>query len=204
MALEILFATTNMHKIKEAEAVLKEFGIVVKAIAVEKVEIQHSSLEEIARFAAVQAYMKVKRPIAIEDSGLFIEKLNGFPGPYSSYVYKTIGLKGVLKLLEDYRDLESRRATFVAVVAYALSETNVVIFKGVTEGYISFEIRGSGGFGYDPIFIPRNCAKTFAEMSTEEKNFHSHRGKAFRAFGEWLTKNLNLFAKINEKAYKGF
>jgi len=204
MGLEILFATTNEHKIREAEAILKDFGIMIKPIATEKIEIQHSSLEEIAKFAAIQAYVKVGKPVAVEDSGLFIEKLNGFPGPYSNYVYKTIGLRGILKLLEDYKDLGSRKAVFVAVVAYALSEANVMIFKGVTEGYISFNIRGSGGFGYDPIFIPYNSTKTFAEMSIEEKNLYSHRGKAFRALGEWLIKNINLFKEIKEKAYKGF
>ncbi|MCC6045622.1 MAG: XTP/dITP diphosphatase [Ignisphaera sp.] len=200
MALEVLFATTNINKIREAEAVLKEFGVRVKPIAVTKIEIQHNSLEEIARFAAIQVYTKVRTPVAVEDSGLFIEKLNGFPGPYSSYVYKTIGLKGILKLLEDYKDWESRKATFIAVIAYALSENNVVVFKGVTEGHISFEIRGGGGFGYDPIFIPQGSIRTFAEMSIEEKSFYSHRGKAFRAFGEWLIKNSDILSKAKEKS----
>jgi XTP/dITP diphosphohydrolase len=192
MDIEVLFVTGNKHKVIEAEAVLREFGIRVKPISIaRKIEIQHDSLEEIARFAAVEAYKQVGAPVLVEDSGLFIEKLNGFPGPYSSYVYKTIGVRGVLKLMEDYKDWESRKAKFVCVVAYALSETDVKIFRGETEGYISFDARGSSGFGFDPIFIPQGATKTFAEMSIDEKSLYSHRGKAFRAFGEWLVKSRN-------------
>ncbi|MDK6028333.1 XTP/dITP diphosphatase [Ignisphaera sp. 4213-co] len=184
--MEIFFVTNNMNKVREAEAILKEFGIVIKPINVKKIEIQHESLDEIARIAAQNAYQEIKKPVVVEDSGLFINVLNGFPGPYSSYVYKTIGLKGILKLLEDYKEIELRKARFVAVVALALSNNVIHLFKGVTEGLISFEIRGDKGFGYDPIFIPVGSTKTFAEMSIEEKNRYSHRGKAFKELGLWL------------------
>ncbi len=184
--MEIFFVTNNMNKVREAEAILKEFGIVIKPINVKKIEIQHESLDEIARIAAQNAYQEIKKPVVVEDSGLFIDVLNGFPGPYSSYVYKTIGLKGILKLLEDYKEIELRKARFVAVVALALSNNVIHLFKGVTEGLISFEIRGDKGFGYDPIFIPVGSTKTFAEMSIEEKNRYSHRGKAFKELGLWL------------------
>ena len=186
--MEIFFATNNMNKVREAEVILRDFGIRVVPVNVKKIEIQHDSLEEIARYAARIAYAELGKPVVVEDSGLFIDSLNGFPGPYSSYVYRTIGLRGVLKLLEDYREIELRRARFVAVVALALSESDIKVFRGVAEGFIAFEMRGSKGFGYDPIFIPMGSAKTFAEMDPEEKGLYSHRGKAFRELGEWLHK----------------
>ncbi|MEM0027588.1 MAG: XTP/dITP diphosphatase [Ignisphaera sp.] len=189
--MEIFFATNNMNKVREAEAILRSFGIRIIPVNVKKIEIQHDSLEEIARYAAKIAYKELGKPVVVEDSGLFIDSLNGFPGPYSNYVYKTIGLRGVLKLLEDYREIELRKARFIAVVVLALSEDEVKVFRGVVEGFIAFEIRGDKGFGYDPIFIPMGAAKTFAEMDLEEKGLYSHRGKAFRELGAWLHRSMH-------------
>lgn len=186
MMLELFFATNNLNKVREAELVLSRFGISLKAVAASKVEIQSSSLKEIAIHAARNAYGSVRRPVVVEDSGLFIDALNGFPGPYSSYVYRTIGLKGVLKLLDGVAD---RKARFVAAVALAVNDNDIYVFEGSVEGYISSEIRGSHGFGFDPIFVPIGCNKTFGEMDIAEKTTYSHRGKAFRELGMWITNN---------------
>jgi len=184
--MKIMFVTNNMNKVIEANEIVKSFGIELIPIDVKKIEIQGDSLREIAIYAAKHAYEVVRKPVVVEDSGLFIDALNGFPGPYSSYVYKTIGLKGILKLMEGVRN---RNARFIAVVALAISDSEIYVFEGVTEGYIANEIRGDKGFGYDPIFIPFNHFKTFAEMDRSEKNMYSHRGKAFRALGEWVYAN---------------
>ncbi len=184
--MKIMFVTNNMNKVIEANEIVKSFGIELIPINVKKIEIQSDSLKEIAIYAAKHAYELIRKPVVVEDSGLFIEALNGFPGPYSSYVYRTIGLKGVLKLMDG---VGNRSARFVAVVALAISDREVYVFEGITEGYIANEIRGSKGFGYDPIFIPFNHFKTFAEMDRSEKNMYSHRGKAFRALGEWVYAN---------------
>lgn len=186
MTFELLFATNNLNKVREAELVLSRFGVSLKAVAVNKIEIQSNSLREIAIYAAKSAYKAIRRPIIVEDSGLFIDALNGFPGPYSSYVYKTIGLNGILKLLDG---VLNRRARFEAVVALAINECEVYVFEGYVEGYISSEIRGSSGFGFDPIFIPSGCNETFGEMGIVKKTSYSHRGKAFRELGIWLTNN---------------
>ncbi len=183
--LKIPIATKNVHKVEEANEVLREFNVKLVPVDVEKIEIQSDSLEDIARFAAVNAFKRFRKPILVEDSGLFIEALNGFPGPYSSYVYRTIGLDGILRLMKG---ISNRRAMFVCVVAFALSENEVYIFKGIVRGTISEQIRGSKGFGFDPIFIPEGFNKTFGEMDRKEKTAISHRGKAFRAFGEWISK----------------
>ncbi|MEJ5292328.1 MAG: XTP/dITP diphosphatase [Candidatus Methanosuratincola sp.] len=182
--MELYFATGNPHKLAEANSVLSEFGILLKPAPSPKVEIQSESLEEIARYAAEDAYRSLGSPLVVEDSGLFIESLNGFPGPYSSYVYKTIGCGGILRLLEGHCN---RRARFECVVVYA-GDGVLRSFVGIAKGSIAGALRGSGGFGFDPIFISEELyGKTFSELSPSEKSAVSHRGKAFRALGEWLS-----------------
>uniref|UniRef100_A0A7J3QFG8 dITP/XTP pyrophosphatase n=1 Tax=Ignisphaera aggregans TaxID=334771 RepID=A0A7J3QFG8_9CREN len=185
MTIELFFATNNKGKVKEAEYILNKYGVVLKPIAINKIEIQSNSLREIAVYAVKSIYKIIGKPVVVEDSGLFIDALNGFPGPYSSYVYKTIGLKGILKLLDGVID---RKAKFIAVVALAFND-NVYVFEGSIEGYISLEIRGDKGFGFDPIFIPVGSNKTFGEMDIEEKSMYSHRGKAFKELATWVLNN---------------
>lgn len=178
----IHIVTSNIQKGAEAVAILREEGVDAAIIVDKKLEVQSTSLEEVALKAARIAYTKHKVPLAVDDSGLFIEALGGFPGVYSSYVYKTIGIKGVLKLLEGE---SNRRACFKTVVA-AIIPPLEVIEKGEVCGTISTEPRGSEGFGFDPIFVPDGYSRTFAEMSLEEKNSISHRGLAFRLLARRL------------------
>lgn len=192
--IKLYFATNNKHKLEEARKVLDKYGVYLELIDVKKIEIQSELLDDIAKYAALEAYRLVRKPIVVEDSGIFIEVLKGFPGPYSNYVYKTIGLNGILKLLEGENN---RRARFEAVVALALNEKEVQVFKGVVEGFIAYEIRGTKGFGFDPIFIPVDGGeRTFAEMDTEEKNKFSHRGRAFEALGKWIAANKDKLIYI--------
>ena len=181
----ILFATNNLHKVEEANAILKDCGYTVVPTNAPKLEIQSEDLVEIAVYAAVTAYSMLREPVVVEDAGLFIEALNGFPGPYSSYVYKTIGVHGILKLLKD---IENRKAYFESIVALAHA-SGVVVFRGRVQGMIAESARGTHGFGFDPIFIPEGSTKTFAEMNIEEKNMYSHRARAFRRLCEWLRNN---------------
>ncbi|MCX8188361.1 MAG: XTP/dITP diphosphatase [Nitrososphaeria archaeon] len=178
---KIFFATNNSNKILEAQHVLSNFKILVDKTEIKKVEIQSDTLEEIVLYA-LKKIGKTLYPIVIEDSGLFIEKLNGFPGPYSSYVYKKIGCIGILKLLENENE---RRAKFVSIVGFRRDRL-IKIFRGECNGKISYKMTGTHGFGFDPIFIPENEERTFAEMSLEEKCLWSHRGKAFKALGNWI------------------
>jgi len=180
--------TTNEGKIKEFIELGKRYGVEVNVIKQYKVEIQSSRLEDIALTAAILASIQLKDHVVVEDAGLFINSLSGFPGVYSNYVFKTIGIKGILKLLEGVKD---RSAYFKSVLAFAdMSKGVVKIFTGVTEGFIAYEPKGTLGFGFDPIFIPKGYSKTFAEMSIEEKNMVSHRAKAFRKLIEWLETNF--------------
>ncbi len=172
----------NPGKLREIRLVLAKFGFGVEAVEEKKLEVQSESLEEIAKIAAEHLLGRVPEPFIVEDSGLFIASLRGFPGPYSSYVHRTIGCEGILKLM---RDIEDRRAKFICVAALGF-EGSVHIFKGEVEGTISYEPRGQGGFGFDPIFVPLGYSKTFAEMTLEEKTSLSHRSKALKPLAKFL------------------
>jgi len=185
----IFFATNNINKFNEARKVLAEYKIAVGMLRVKTLEIQSESLEEIAKTSVLEAYKRSTLPIIVEDAGLFIGALKGFPGPYAAYVYKTIGNRGLLQLLEN---VENRKAEFQSAVAYYSAEfKSPICFKGEANGEITKEERKGdhkSSFGFDPIFKPANCSKTFAEMSLAEKNKHSHRAEALHKFAEWYKK----------------
>jgi len=177
-------ATSNRSKFDEARVVLSEFGVDLEMLEVNRLEIQADDLAEIAMFSLDHLSEARERPVVAEDAGLFIDHFGGFPGPYSSYVLGTIGLPGVLRLMKG---VEDRRASFQSVIAYRFAEERRC-FRGSVEGRISKSIRGRGGFGYDPIFVPdEGGERTFGEMSPDEKNRLSHRARAFRLLGECLS-----------------
>jgi len=181
----IYFLTGNPHKLEEVRLVLRPYRVEVLQLDEEKLEVQSDTLAEIAR-TAVEALTPRQYAFFTEDAGLFINALKGFPGPYSSYVYKTIGIKGVLKLMEGIKD---RGAYFESAVALYTPKHGVRVFVERVYGRISEEPRGTGGFGFDPIFIPEGFNQTFAEMTIEEKNRISHRAKAVKSMAEWLISN---------------
>jgi len=179
------FVTSNIHKFQEARRVLSEYKIATAKLKVGAVEIQDDNLENIAKFSALDAVKNCGLPIFVGDSGLFVEALNGFPGPYSAYVYRTVGTKGILKLMKN---IENRDAYFQSVIAFSSPEEQPTCFSGKVEGKISLQELGTSGFGYDPIFIPlEGDGRTFAEMTTTEKNLYSHRAEALRKFAEWYS-----------------
>ena len=126
---------------------------------------------------AQSAFSQCSRPIIVEDDGLFINSLNGFPGPYSSFAYKTIGNKGILNLLKS-----ERKATFQSVIAYCEKKGDILLFKAAMNGKISRKPMGKR-WGYDPIFIPEGQTKTYAQL--DNKNLVSHRYLAIKKFANW-------------------
>jgi XTP/dITP diphosphohydrolase len=182
----IFFATNNVNKFNEARRVFADYQIAVGMLRVKTAEIQNENLEEIAKTSAVGAFKQCSLPVIVEDAGLFVEALNGFPGPYAAYVYKAIGNEGILILLRNAKD---RNAKFQSAIAYCSSGMkNPKCFSGEAIGEITREERRretASGFGFDPIFKPANSRKTFAEMTIAEKNKHSHRAKALEQFAEW-------------------
>jgi XTP/dITP diphosphohydrolase len=183
---EIFFATRNIHKFREAESILSPYGITLKHLNFKAVEVQSDDLVEIAEVCLTQVLSPYALPVIVEDAGLFIEALEGFPGAYSSYVYRTIGVSGILKLMEE---VENRKAYFLSAVAYGKPGMKALTFTGKVEGLLTAESRGQEGFGFDPIFQPLDASKTFAEMSLSEKNAYSHRAAALRKLGEWFIEN---------------
>jgi XTP/dITP diphosphohydrolase len=182
----VFFATNNVNKFNEAREVLAENKIAVGMLRIKSLEIQSESLEEIADASVMEAFEKYRLPIVVEDAGLFVDALNGFPGPYAAYVYKTIGNKGLLRLMQR---ANNRRATFKSVVAYLSAQLrSPMCFEGIAKGEIIRKERKTHskmGFGFDPIFKPDNSDRTFAQMNVAEKCKVSHRAAAFLQFAEW-------------------
>ncbi len=179
---EIIFATGNEHKVEEARKVLEPLGISVTWEKTKLEEIQSDNLEEIAIHSLKRGPF---RPWTIvEDTGLFIKALNGFPGPYAAHALKTIGNEGILKLMNG---ITKRDAYFKSVIALLLPNDEIKTFEGRTDGIIATTIRApEGGWGFDPIFIPyEGDGKAYSELG-DEKNNLSHRARAFKNLAAWL------------------
>jgi len=181
VSFKIYFVTGNKGKFEEAKEILGRYGIKIEMKHIPYPEVQAETLREVVDFGLKYLQDKLSKPFFVEDSGLFIEALKGFPGVYSAYVFKTIGNNGILKLMEN---VENRNAKFISVVGY-FDGKNKRIFEGAVNGRISHSKRGGKGFGFDPIFIPENYNNTFAELGSE-KNKISHRYKALKKLGEYL------------------
>ncbi|MFH0927832.1 MAG: RdgB/HAM1 family non-canonical purine NTP pyrophosphatase [Candidatus Micrarchaeota archaeon] len=178
---EILLLTSNAHKVDEAQTILKQFGLNVVSSPQKGIEIQSDSVSEVARVCAENAYSHIKKPLFVEDSGLFVDALGGFPGVYSSYALEKVGCEGILRLLGQERQ---RSAKFTCAVAYA-NENGTRIFEGEVFGRISDQIVLGGGFGYDPIFIPDGHNEPFSKIMGVKHKI-SHRAAALEKLGKFL------------------
>ena len=191
---KIMFITGNTNKFKEVTSIFdnENLNYSLEQLKLEPIEIQADTIKDVALFKLNNIKEQSNYSFFVEDAGFFVDKpLKGFPGVYSSYVFKTIGNKGILRLIDDF---ENSKAHFEAIFAlYFKPLDKICTFKGEIEGKISQNIRGKEGFGFDPIFIPDvNPNKTFAELSMEEKNKISHRGQALRKLILFLKKNMEL------------
>lgn len=179
----ITFVTTNPGKFREVSEKLAPYGLEVRRLDRAYPEVQVDTLEEVVEYGAKVMAREVRGEFLIDDSGLFVDALGGFPGVYSSYVYRTIGCRAVLRLMAVK---PKRTARFETVLLLGGRGRAPETFKGVCEGAIARGMRGQGGFGFDPIFIPRGHDRTFAQMSLEEKNSVSHRARAVGALVDRL------------------
>jgi XTP/dITP diphosphohydrolase len=171
--------TGNANKAAEVAAFfLGELD--VAHVSLDLPEHRSDDVAEIARGKAEFAFRQLKTPLIVDDTGFFIDALNGFPGPYAAFVLNSIGNAGILKLMEGRTD---RAARFTTAIAYA-DEQGIWSFTGTIDGSITKCPRGREGFGYDPIF--EIGSKTLAEMPIAEKSKISHRAKALSAFHDWF------------------
>jgi XTP/dITP diphosphohydrolase len=183
----LYFITGNNGKVLEAKNKFSQFDIEIVQKDLGYPEIQSDALEEVALYGVEQIRKRFDQPFFLEDAGLFIDILEGFPGVFSSYVFHTIGCKGILKLMKETDD-NSRKAVFKSVYAYSLPGSKPLLFVGECFGKISNKEIGENGFGYDPVFIPDGSSKTFGQMKVDEKNRFSHRGKSLQKLIDYLEK----------------
>jgi len=181
----LIFVTGNRHKFEEVSEIAAKHGLKLEMRDLPCKEVQADELEEIASQSAADACASLGKPCFVEDAGLFVRALRGFPGPYSSYVFRTLGNSGLLKLMAGVSD---RRAEFRSAVGYCEPGSKPTVFQGRIRGNIALEARGSKGFGFDPIFLAdKGGDRTFAEMTITKKNELSHRAKAIKKFLKWYT-----------------
>ena len=177
---EVTFVSTNPGKFREVRALLAPFGVHTVWRRRVLPEPQADTLEEVV-LAKLAAVRDISGYVLVEDSGLFIPSLKGFPGVYSAHFLKTWRFAPILELLEH----RSRRAYFCTVAGLQRGNRRWTSV-GEVRGRIAEHPRGRRGFGYDPIFIPENETRTFGEIPPEEKNANSHRARAVRQVGELL------------------
>lgn len=158
----INFVTSNKNKVKEFKQIL-EPEIKVKHVHMPYPEMRSDNPEEIAGQSAEMLANKLRKNVVVEDSGLFIKALNGFPGTCSAYVHKRIGLSGIINLMHG---VKCRDCTYKSAVAFCEPKKKPISFLGEEKGKIAEVIRGDFGFGHDPIFIPEKSDKTYGEMKS--------------------------------------
>ena len=190
MVIELVVATRNRHKTREIQHILEpEFKVRDLGAHPEVSEIRESgtSFEENAKLKALAASRQLPAMVIADDSGLEVDALGGAPGIYSArYAGANATERDKIdKLLRELARVratgDGRRARFRCVVALARNGDLLGTFEGIVEGRIANDVRGDGGFGYDPIFIPEGLEQTFGELPTKVKNTISHRAKAIRA-----------------------
>ena len=196
--IEILFATSNAGKAKEVQAMFSDLDVDVKTLREEGIDVE---IEENGQTFAENALIKAKaiagmtdKIVLADDSGLVVDYLNGEPGIYparylgedTSYDIKNAK---ILERMEGVPD-DQRTARFVCAMAAIMPDGEVICTEGIMEGLIGYEMKGTNGFGYDPIFYLPEYGMTSSEITPEKKNEISHRGKALRKMQDELKKRI--------------
>ena len=193
MNYEIILATNNKHKLKEVREILSPHNIIVYGLS--DLNIKLPEVEENGKTYAENALIKAKAvqafttmPVISDDSGLEIEAMNNQPGLHSARFAEEKGGhdKAIQYILDYLKDKGNRKAKFYCDIVLVNEEEKPLLFEGIVDGEISKEPKGESGFGYDPIFFCKETGKTYAEMSEEEKNKASHRGKALKKLLTYL------------------
>ncbi len=181
--MKIVFVTGNQHKIDEAQAILPHFEIVGKKLDLAEIQ---GTPDLIVKAKAREAAALLGKPVIVDDSGVFIEAFNGFPGAYAANYQNTVGNERTITMLQGF---DNRKIRYECRAAYCEPGQEPVVFIGIVEGTVAKEVHGREGFGFDPIFIPNGHDKTFVELGKEIKNTMSHRTFAFQKLATWLEAN---------------
>jgi non-canonical purine NTP pyrophosphatase (RdgB/HAM1 family) len=175
-----VFVTGNRGKITEARFAV---GADLEAVEVDLPEIQSLSYLEVLRAKADEAWRRLGRPLVVEEAGLDLAALNGFPGPLIKWMLEAVGAEGIAQTAYALGDT---RASARCLLLYKDGD-HEVIAEGRTEGTLVLPGRGSHGFGWDPVFLSTGETRTFAELTGAEKGAVSHRGKAWRGMAKRLS-----------------
>ena len=192
----LLLASHNPHKAREIEDLFRAEGLEINVSSLldlgdkEEIEEDGETLRDNALIKAREGFRRHGRPSFADDTGLEVDYLGGAPGVYTAryagpQCSPDDNIRKMLGALEGVPS-EKRTAAFKTVIALVLSEEEVYFFEGRVDGRIATERRGAEGFGYDPIFIPEEGERTFAEMEEPEKNAISHRARATRALIDFI------------------
>jgi len=196
--MKLLIGTKNRDKYNEIREILSDLDFELLSAAdyddLPDVVEDKDTIEGNAIKKAEEMAQRSKMYVLADDTGLFVDALDGDPGVYSArYAGESCSYRdNRMKLLADMTDITERNASFRTVVALADNNGKVIAtVEGEVEGEIIFEEKGDNGFGYDSIFLCQETGKTFAEMSSDEKHKISHRGRAFQKMIE-IIKELNI------------
>lgn len=194
MSRTVWFLTSNAGKLEEAKHHFQPLGIEVNALEVPEgsiIEPQSDDLEAVARAKLRQAMNHLPHAdamVMVEDAGLFVDALDGFPGVYSSYVFSTVGNQGILRLLSHLVDDDPvriknlRSASFQAVSALWDGQ-QVLVGRGVCKGSIATDVQGEAGFGFDPVFVPADLDDQGEPVSPDTLGAVSTHGQTFGTVG---------------------
>lgn len=177
---DLVFVTSNLNKLREAEAVLERK---LDHRALDLPEIQSLDLAEVVRAKTAVAWERLHRPVLVEDTALELVGLGGFPGPLVRWLLACVGPGGICRIARCFGDPSAKARCLVC----ATDGSSEVLGEGVVRGVIAMSPRGKKGFGWDSTFVPEDGENlTFGQMEVEKKNSISHRRKAFEALREAL------------------
>ena len=174
------FVTGNRDKRAEAERIL---GRAIDTAAEDLPEIQSLDLREVLAAKAAEAWRRLRRPLVVEETGLELAALGGFPGPLVKWLLQAVGAEGIARL---GLALGEPRVAARCAVAYTADGDDLVVAEGVTTGTLVLPGRGGNGFGWDPVFLPDGEALTYGELEAAAKDAIGHRGRAWRALAAAL------------------
>lgn len=187
---EIVFATNNLHKLEEAREICRDMFTVLSLDEIgcrEEIPETAETLEGNALQKARHIKEKYGYDCFADDTGLMVDALDGAPGVYSArFAGEHCSPADNIRLLLEKMDGKPDRAAKFRTVIALIKDGKEHLFEGTVDGMIATEGSGSEGFGYDPVFISSELGKTFAELSPEQKNSISHRGRALRAMMSFL------------------
>jgi XTP/dITP diphosphohydrolase len=181
--MSLVFVTRNKDKSQEMSALL---GISIESVDLQLAEIQDIDVAKVANHKASLAYAQIKRPLFVDDTGIYIDAWGGFPGPFIAHIVHSGGPELLLSMMVGTAD---RKAKFVSAISYHDGK-NIHTFTGEVAGTIAREAMGRFGFGIDSIFVPDGHSGSYATMTNAEKNTVSHRSKAVVKLKKYLESNL--------------